>query len=738
MDIRTTTLQQTALALGITEQVSTMSEANRQGLRFITMMRQASNASGDFARTIESPANQLKIFKEQMAQLGRAVGDLFIKPLSTALQYINGFVMALRMIISFIGNVLGVVNNATEGTAGSTEEVAGSIDAIGDSAAKATKKLKAMVAPFDELNILGSQADDTSLDVGTLDPAIQQAIEDMELSLENIKMKANEVRDSLLQFFGFKAEDGLILSWDSSVLEENLINRLPQWTQTIQATFANWDDIAGAFGDVLDALGGIAQTVWKKLSKIFKIDDASLASFIEGLDEKIGDFADTLRNNEDTIANFAIVLGTLAVAFRAFTGLYEILLPIVQVVSHLVTSFSGLLGIVGILGILYTSSTDFATAFDTLIQSVVAGLGTVLTSAWSTLQTIVNDIVVGIVPLFTSLGEALAPVVNTVTELWNNVTSIVSDAFQSIETMWNDSLKPVFDAVIGAFESIASIFQTLWTQVLGPVIDHIGDGIESLWKDTLKPIVENIVAIVSGIIELVLQLWNHVLGPIVDWLVSVLGPTIKNVITWVWDFIKNAFAGIGGIINGLLEVIRGVIDFIVGVFTGDWERAWNGIKDIFKGVWDALVGVVKSVMNGVIWLINGSLGGISGAINGIINAINSISFDVPDWVPGIGGTTFGFNTPNISDWQIPYLASGAVVTSPTVAMVGEGKYDEAVIPLGNSPQMRELVDRIAEATRDKGGSNEPVQVNVFIGNEQIAEFVYRADKRRQLQTNGGV
>ena len=106
MDIRTTTLQQTALSLGITEQVENMSEANRQGLRFITMMQQANNASGDFARTIESPANQLRIFKEQVSQLGRAIGNFLIGPLTTAISYINGFVMALRMILQFIGSVI--------------------------------------------------------------------------------------------------------------------------------------------------------------------------------------------------------------------------------------------------------------------------------------------------------------------------------------------------------------------------------------------------------------------------------------------------------------------------------------------------------------------------------------------------------------------------------------------------------------------------------------------------------
>ena len=103
----------------------------------------------------------------------------------------------------------------------------------------------------------------------------------------------------------------------------------------------------------------------------------------------------------------------------------------------------------------------------------------------------------------------------------------------------------------------------------------------------------------------------------------------------------------------------------------------------------------------------------------------------------MGGKTVGFNLRQVGSWSIPYLENGGVITSPTLAMVGEGKYDEAVIPLGNSPQMKELVNKISEATRGRS-SDEPIQVNVYIGNEQVAEYMHKADRRMQLQTNGGI
>ena len=116
--------------------------------------------------------------------------------------------------------------------------------------------------------------------------------------------------------------------------------------------------------------------------------------------------------------------------------------------------------------------------------------------------------------------------------------------------------------------------------------------------------------------------------------------------------------------DGVKQVFDGIIDFIRGVFTGDWERAWNGIVEIFEGVFGALEGIAKGPINGIISLLNLLIDAINWAIDGI----NSISFDVPDWVPGIGGQTYGFNIPNIPN--IPYLAKGGILSRGS-AVVGE-------------------------------------------------------------------
>lgn len=163
--------------------------------------------------------------------------------------------------------------------------------------------------------------------------------------------------------------------------------------------------------------------------------------------------------------------------------------------------------------------------------------------------------------------------------------------------------------------------------------------------------------------------WRDVFGPGLGDALNAFFATAKN----IWDSAKL--------------MLDGIINFIRGVFTGDWERAWNGVKQIFSGVFDSLVAIAKAPINGVIGCLNGAISGI----NGMIQALNKLSFTVPDWVPGLGGKSFGFNLPQIGN--IPYLAKGGILESGN-AIVGE-----------KGPELLSLVNGKARVTplTDNGG-----------------------------------
>lgn len=151
------------------------------------------------------------------------------------------------------------------------------------------------------------------------------------------------------------------------------------------------------------------------------------------------------------------------------------------------------------------------------------------------------------------------------------------------------------------------------------------------------------------------------------------------------EILNFAMANFQNFYDSIKQILQGIIDFVAGVFTGDWSRAWEGIKNILGGIFNGLLAIVKIPLNGIIGFLNM----IIGAINTLIGGINSIGFDVPDWVPGLGGKKFGFNIPRIG--TLAYLAKGgdllqgtAVVAEAGPEMLFQQGNKTRVVPLTNN------------------------------------------------------
>lgn len=184
--------------------------------------------------------------------------------------------------------------------------------------------------------------------------------------------------------------------------------------------------------------------------------------------------------------------------------------------------------------------------------------------------------------------------------------------------------------------------------------------------------------------------WNT----IVEKIKEVLGQ-ITNAVTTAWNWLDDSTHGfLSDIFGAFDEIFGGLIDFIAGVFSGDWERAWEGVKSIFQGIWDGLIAIAKAPINAIIGLINGAID----AINWIIDGINSISFDMPDW---LGGAHIGFSIGKIG--KIPYLAQGAVIppNREFLAVLGDQRR-------GNNIEAPEGLLR--QLIREESGNNEVVQL----------------------------
>ncbi len=154
-----------------------------------------------------------------------------------------------------------------------------------------------------------------------------------------------------------------------------------------------------------------------------------------------------------------------------------------------------------------------------------------------------------------------------------------------------------------------------------------------------------------GVVQAIIFIWERV----------------APVLAVQWEIIKNLFfvavETIIGVVGGVLRTFSGIIDFLTGVFTGNWELAWQGIVDIFGGIFDGLVALAKAPLNAII-----------GLINGVITGLNKIS--LPDWVPGLGGK--GVNIP-----LIPKLATGTLSWPGGIAQVHERGGEIIDLPKGS-------------------------------------------------------
>lgn len=250
-----------------------------------------------------------------------------------------------------------------------------------------------------------------------------------------------------------------------------------------------------------------------------------------------------------------------------------------------------------------------------------------------------------------SLAENLLPMLDTLVEKMSVALSWIASLDGETLTMIGTVL-----LAVAAISPIAGII----SKITGS-IQLVTQAINFLIANPIVLLIAAIVALVVLIatkgdeIQAILQKVDNFLQNVfaTDW-TKIFGPVLGNILNGFFKNVKNIW-------DSIKRIFSGVIDFIRGVFTGDWERAWKGVQDIFGGLFNGLVALAKAPLNGIIGLLNMAIG----AINSLINGFNSIGFTMPKW---LGGGSWHPNIPNIP--SIPFLAKGGTVLSGS-AIVGE-------------------------------------------------------------------
>lgn len=369
-----------------------------------------------------------------------------------------------------------------------------------------------------------------------------------------------------------------------------------------------------------------------------------------------------------------------------------------------------------IAGLLDSFDITFKSIRDTVLHPFIETLGTEILP---TLTSLAGQIVTTLVTVFDTIKIRYdALVKDVVTPLMSEWSAIWQDTWTIISDTWDEYGEGTFQKIREAIWNVSDIWNIAWSSIK-PVIDNLAQNIDWLWSEHLQPLVANIGEFVAKLTNLALDIYNNFISPIISWFVTLFGPQISNTIQFLGDVFTTVFAIISDVLNTWVSVLTGIIDFVSGVFSGDWEKAWQGVQDIFKAMFDGMVNIGKGVLNIIIDLINGVTGGISSIAQGLSN------------IPGMEWAA------SISIPKISKLARGGIIEQPTLAMVGEAG-TEAVMPLENNTGWIDvLANKIVSSmggAQVAGAGN--ITVPVYIGNELIEEVVVNASNNHSRKNNG--
>lgn len=365
----------------------------------------------------------------------------------------------------------------------------------------------------------------------------------------------------------------------------------------------------------------------------------------------------------------------------------EILLPVVQGIVDKLTGFVNWLS---------TLNPELQKTI-LIIAGLVAAIGPLLI-VFGTLAKSISSIITMyttyIAPMLAGVSTALSSVIAPILA----VVAIIALVVLAIKQLW-DTNEQFRTSVMTAIDGFIGTLQNFWDNILSPIIGVIKDTITTIWTDAIEPLWNNFVGFVGAIITELLKLWEtfkpvldkiiELLGPIITAVITTLGAKFSSVFTFISGVLTTAMNAVKNVVTGMIKVIRGIIDFLVGVFTGDWKKAWEGVKTIFSGIFQSLSSIVKAPLNLIISAINGLISGL----NVFIKGLNKI--EIPDWVPGVGGK--GLNIKTIG--TIDYLAKGGELLSGSAVVAEAGP--ELLLQQGNKTKVMPLTN---------GGGATPTQI----------------------------
>lgn len=600
-----------------------------------------------------SSVNSLKASSET---LKNAFASAFRPLVEVAIPYIQRLMDYITKLLGLFGQFTALITGqktytkAIKQTAAATKEAA--------------KEAKGYLSPLDEINQYSTQ-DNSGDDAGAGGTMFEEVPINQKLIdyFDKISAYAKKLKDIFNQGFW----DGLgdwEYRWDSiknsiASIKDSLIDI---WTdpEVLASADKYVQSVAYMLGSLVGSLANIGLTIGANL---------------------LGGIAKYLEQNKDRIKGFLISI------FDIWTDINNLLSSFFQSFAYVFEAFASENGqqlTANIIGI-YAD----------------AAIGTI-----EILSKLARDILNVFIQPFVDNKEgfrtALEGFLGVLATVAGTIKDAVDDTFDKLNEVYDEHFKPFFDSVAQGLSDLVGEFLTFWNGNVQPILDQMAADFDELWKTHIQPAINNFIELLGDCADLLMVVWENVLKPLVSWIIQNVLPVILPIISGIVKALFAAFGAIADIINGIIDAIRGIIQFLTGVFSGDWERAWNGITRVFDGI----AGVIKGIVDGIIGVIMGIVDGVKDAIS----AINDLAGKKSSLKSGAGNrflsSSFSaskfhsapstlYASPEFEAFRttpIPKLATGAVIPANRefLVVLGDQKHGTNIeAPLDTIEQANE-------------------------------------------------
>lgn len=610
-------LDQYALQQGYGRTTSKMTEQEKVALRLAFVQDKLSAASGDFVRTQDQWANQTRILAGQFESLKAAIGQGLINVLTPVIKVINVIMGKLVQLAnafkSFTAMIMGGSSGsggqsaagAMEGVADAAEQAASATGGISDAAsgaAASAKKAQKSLMGFDEINKLqntsssdggsgsgGGAGGGVSFDNIDFGSAIEQQESKMETSLSKLK----ELAEETFAVFKDGFNDGLGDDFDAS------LQRTKEHLLGIKSSLSNiFND-----PDVQGAATNWARTVIHSLGQI----TGSVVSIAQSIAENlIGGVDLYLQQNSGFIKDRIIGM------FNVSSEIWSICGDLASACASIFEVYRGpeakacTANIIGIFSNAALGSTQLA------LQ-----LG----------RDILDCIATPIIQNEGKIAEAIRNTLGPVSGVLETLNNAVKNTFEKIFQVYNEYVKPMFDKFKDGLSSIVSTLLDAYNNNIAPVLGSLSSKFSEVFVSNIQPMINSFLELVGKIAQVIGDVWQNAIVPVVNWLIATLVPILAPIFEQLGNVVLALMATFSSVMSGIMQALGGVIDFIAGLFTGDWDRCWQGIKDIFEGIWNAISGfflgiweVIKGIVSAALEIIKGTIQWAFELISGIIQA----------------------------------------------------------------------------------------------------------------------